>query len=125
MVEIKIYEDGGIFYEDLNLRELKEIPGLFEKAKEEDPELIKMMEDNFKEYSCNLREPGFEELSNALVNMSRQDGRVNRAAGGKFLLVTCWEDGDEIIKQNPKMLLSASLKAAELVDIYDSEIKKK
>ncbi len=76
-------------------------------------------------YKCELREPEFEELAHALALMSMEGGRVNLGRAGRFIIESCWVSGDKKIKTDAKILLSASLEAAELIEIFETEIKKK
>lgn len=76
-----------------------------------------------KKYSCSLREPGFEELCMSSMAMWVDDD-ISPAKGGRFIIDTCWVDGDKEIKENPYLLFAASLRASELIIIFDSELKK-
>ena len=77
-----------------------------------------------KELSCVIREPGFDEYVMAISAIRLPGGGISMAKGGKFLLDTCWISGDEEIRKDAKMLYTASIQAASLLEIYDSDIKK-
>jgi len=78
-----------------------------------------------KIYKCTLREPGFEELSMAMTAMRMNSGKVNEAKGGKFIVESCWIDGDDEILTNGKLLFTASLRAASLISAFEVDLKKK
>jgi len=78
-----------------------------------------------KEYKCILREPDFDVYSNAMMILERPKGGSDRLGAGKFVIETCWLSGDEAIKVDTKLLVSASIPALELLNIWDAELKKK
>ncbi len=79
-----------------------------------------------KEYSCQLRDPGFEELAEALALMTGLTGRMQLAKAGRFILESCWieKDSDEQIRKDDKLLFSASIQAENLIDAFDCDLKK-
>jgi len=80
--------------------------------------------DGEKNYTCKLREPEFEEYSMSLIALKSVNGKTNIAGAGKFILESCWVEGDDEIRNNSKLLFNASIFAFELIDFYDGEIKK-
>lgn len=77
-----------------------------------------------QEYSCRIKEPGFEEINMAFMALETKGGKLDIAGAGRVIISTCWVDGDEIIKENPKFLFPACLEAWKLVEVYQAEIKK-
>ena len=78
-----------------------------------------------KEAKCILREPNFEVYGMAMVAGTNSTGKFNEIAAGKFVLDTCWVEGDEIIKKDTKAYVSAAWEAYDLISIYTAELKKK
>lgn len=76
-------------------------------------------------YKCELREPGFEELAHALMLMTTASGKANTLLGGRFLIESCWVKGDEKIKKDTKLLFSAAFEASKLIEVFETNIKKK
>lgn len=85
---------------------------------------ITVKDRNGNEYSCRLKEPGFEEMNMAFMALETKGGKVDYAGAGRVIMNTCWVDGDEIIKVNAKLLFAACLQASSLVEIYHAEVKK-
>jgi hypothetical protein len=87
-----------------------------------------------KTYEMVLREPGFEELSlayNALLSgmANGQSGIPNLSKAGKVLIDTCIDQNqsDKMfydMKMGGKLMLSADIKAAQIVEVFDAELKK-
>ena len=77
-----------------------------------------------KTYTCVLKEPGFDELAEALALMTGITGRMQLARAGRFLVESCWKSGDPEIKKDDKLLFSASIQAASLIEAFDSDLKK-
>lgn len=73
-----------------------------------------------------LRQPGFNEYANAFIAMKTVDGNIDDMKGGKFILETCWVEGDrDEIFNDVKALVSASLEAVAILTVYRTELKKK
>lgn len=87
------------------------------------------------EFILTIRPPGFEELSagyNALLSgmAAGRAGIPNLPKAGKVLIDTLLIEGetnkmffDKV--QGPKLMFSAALEVAKLVEAFDAEIKKK
>lgn len=74
---------------------------------------------------CILRKPNRKVLGEVLSLLSPIGGqRPDILSAGEWILKTCWEDGDERIKSEDDLLIAASLKAVELVEIKEAELKK-
>lgn len=83
-----------------------------------------LLPNKVKEYKCILREPVWEEYLGAMEAIRMPSGKTNIAKCGRFVLETCWLDGDEEIKTVPSLLYSASLDAYDLIEVHDTELKK-
>ena len=79
-----------------------------------------------KEIDIVLREPTFEEMSAAFMALTSSKEGLNYAAAGRVLLKACsdYSVTPDEVWTNEKVLFSAALKAAELVTIYEAELKK-
>lgn len=87
-----------------------------------------------KDYTLELREPNFDQLAlayNALISGYGPDGNKmpNTTKAGKILIDLCG-DSDKSSKEffalplGPKLMLAASIQAAQMVEIFDAELKK-
>ena len=77
--------------------------------------------------TIELREPTFEELSEAFIALTNSKSGLNYAAAGRVLIRTCGDyskPGMDIVLKHPKIEFSAALKAAELVTIFEADLKK-
>jgi hypothetical protein len=85
---------------------------------------VKRGEENI---TIRLREPAFEELSEAFIALTSSKNGLNYAAAGRVLIRTCGDyslPSMDVILKDPKLEFSAALKAAEIITIYDAELKK-
>lgn len=73
-----------------------------------------------------MREPTFEELAAAFMALTRPKGGTDIAGAGRVLLKACadYSKTPDIVWKNPKLEFSAALKAAELIEIYEGDLKK-
>lgn len=83
------------------------------------------------EYKMVLREPGFSELSlayNAYLSgfAAGKTGMPDIPKAGKILIDLCLieAESDKVFATNELMLFNAALKAAEIVETFDTELKK-
>lgn len=69
--------------------------------------------------SCLLRKPSRKELSYASVA-----GKDNPLRFNETILNACWLAGDEEIKTDDTLFLSASAKIADIIEIKEAELEK-
>jgi hypothetical protein len=85
--------------------------------------------DKVVETTIRVDEPNFEQLRGALVAMELPSGKLDRMAGGNFVIEACIhpEDRDTWgeMKKDPKAQASAALDAHSMLNVYESELKKK
>ena len=78
-----------------------------------------------KTYTVYLREADKKVISTAfsqMRNVSKEN--FDMIAIGEMILRSCFLGGDVEILNDAKLLISASIKCYELIEIYDAEIKK-
>lgn len=68
---------------------------------------------------CYLRKPSRKTLSYASVA-----GQSNPLGFNEVIMRDCWLGGDEEIRDDDTLFLSASSKIAELIEIKDAELEK-
>jgi hypothetical protein len=68
---------------------------------------------------CYLRKPSRKALGYASAV-----GKTNPIKFNEILLNDCWLGGDEVIKTDDNLFLSASAKLAELIDVKEAELEK-
>ncbi len=77
--------------------------------------------------SYELVEPTFQVMSLALQKMLKSTGEVNLIDAGKIIFDACYKP-DEVkladIQKDVKLYISLCLKSAELVEVYEAELKK-
>ena len=73
-----------------------------------------------KKYTCELKDPSFEETAMA-VNLREKQGRL---AAGDTLLKTLWISGDSEIKEIKEARLSAAIKIWGCVEVFEGDLKK-
>lgn len=69
--------------------------------------------------SCLLRRPNRKELGYASVA-----GKDNPLRFNESILNACWLAGDEEIRTNDTLFLSASAKMADIIEIKEAELEK-
>ena len=69
--------------------------------------------------SCLLRKPNRKELGYASVA-----GKENPLKFNEVILNSCWLAGDEEIRTNDTLFLSASAKIAEIIEVKEAELEK-
>lgn len=69
--------------------------------------------------SCLLRKPNRKELSYASAV-----GKEHPLKFNEYIMNACWLDGDEEIKTNDTLFLSASAKIADIIEIKEAELEK-
>lgn len=69
--------------------------------------------------SCILRKPNRKELGYASVA-----GKDNPLKFNEVIFNSCWLAGDEIIKDDDTLFLSASAKIAEIIEFKEAELEK-
>jgi hypothetical protein len=81
---------------------------------------------NDTEIIIPMREPTFEEMSAAFMALTRVKGSTDIAGAGRVLLKACadYSKTPDAVWKNPKLEFSAALKASELIEIYEGELKK-
>lgn len=80
-----------------------------------------------KEKSYELVEPTFNVMSLALQKMLKSTGEVNLIDAGKIIFDGCYKNNQEKleeIQKDVKLYISLCLKSAELVEVYEAELKK-
>lgn len=69
--------------------------------------------------NCLLRKPNRKELGYASVA-----GKENPLKFNEVILNSCWLAGDEEIRTNDTLFLSASAKIAEIIEVKEAELEK-
>lgn len=69
--------------------------------------------------SCLLRKPNRKELSYASMA-----GKSDPLKFNEIILNACWLAGDEAIKKDDTLFLSASAKIADIIEIKQAELEK-
>lgn len=72
--------------------------------------------------SCKLSEISRGTLEIALGMIMKPTPEYIRA--GEIIILNCWIEGDEEIKTNDKLLVPAAMKAYELIELEEAELKK-
>ncbi|MDR0814761.1 MAG: hypothetical protein LBN37_03300 [Bacteroidales bacterium] len=85
------------------------------KAKHKDVWLLKVGADS----ACYLKKPSRKALGYASMAAQSNPLKFN-----EVILEDCWLGGDEEIKKDDNLFLSASKKLAELIEIEDAELGK-
>jgi len=75
--------------------------------------------DDLPKLTAYLKKPDRKIMNFALVTMPK-----NIISAGLAVLKDCWLGGDDLIISNEDYAASASMQAIELVDIYQSRLKK-
>jgi len=70
--------------------------------------------------TCYLREPSRDQYGTCAMIAQKKTA----LAGGEYILNDCWLGGDERIKTEDKVYISAALSAMELFDFLPSSISK-
>ncbi|MGV7234657.1 MAG: hypothetical protein ACQ9ET_00220 [Nitrosomonadaceae bacterium] len=76
------------------------------------------------EKSCRLSEINRGTLEVVLGLVMPSNGQPQYIKAGEIILNSCWVEGDEEIKTDESLLLSACMSAYQLVDIKESSLKK-
>jgi hypothetical protein len=65
-------------------------------------------------------------MSAAFMALTRVKGSTDIAGAGRVLLKACadYSKTPDAVWKNPKLEFSAALKASELIEIYEGELKK-
>jgi hypothetical protein len=90
-----------------------------EEAEKYDEGRIRLEFDEMPKIIGYLKKPDRMVMNYALTSMSR-----NVIDAGKSVLKNCWLGGDMRILDNPNYLSTAALQAIDLVDVYQSRLKK-
>jgi len=75
-----------------------------------------------------LVDPTFSVMSLALQKMLKSTGEINIVEAGKIIFDGCYKAGEvklSDIQKDVKLYISLCMKAAELVEVYEGELKKK
>lgn len=99
------------------IRKLKETSGVSKLTQL----TVKSEED--VEYTCYLKKPNRGIMEQALGLMGKQ-GSPEMIRAGEVVLLGCWVDGDDIIKKDEDLLVSASLQAAAMLETLETSLKK-
>jgi hypothetical protein len=86
-----------------------------------------MMNITINKISYELIEPTFSVMSLALQKMLKSTGEVNLIDAGKIIFDGCYKGNSgklEEIQKDVKLYISLCLKCAELVEVYEGELKK-
>ena len=80
-----------------------------------------------KKKNYELVEPTFSIMSLALQKMLKSTGEVNIVEAGKIIFDGCYKAGEiklADIQKDVTLYISLCMKAAELVEVYEAELKK-
>ena len=76
------------------------------------------------EIEYELSEPTFQVMSLALQKMLKSTGEINLIDAGKIIFDGCYKGKLDEVQKDVKLYISLCLKSAELVEVYEAEIKK-
>jgi len=85
------------------------------------------MEIIVKEKNYELAEPTFNVYSLALQKMLKSTGEVNLIDAGKVIFDGCYKGNQgklDEVQKDVKLYISLCLKCAELVEVYEADLKK-
>ena len=71
-----------------------------------------------------LTEPTFSVMSLALQKLMKSTGEVNLVDAGQIIFDACYKGDLEKVKDNVTLYISLCLKSAELVEVFEGELKK-
>lgn len=87
-----------------------------EQLKQKHGQIYKITVDN---KSCLLRKPNRKELGYATMA-----GKDNPLKFNEVILNACWLDGDDEIRNDDTLFLSASAKIADIIEVKEAELEK-
>ena len=76
------------------------------------------------EYSCQLNTPNRGIIEMAMSKMGIAGGQSEMIKAGEIILRGCWVDGDDEILNNDQLLVACALKAFQLIEMKEVELKK-
>jgi hypothetical protein len=84
---------------------------------------------NKGDLTIKLREPDFDVYRIAIMAYQSNSGKGDKLAAGKVILESCCADDEALkvladIKKDVKAFASACLDAVDLLEFYDTEVKK-
>lgn len=80
--------------------------------------------DDDKNYTCKLSKPSMAVVEAAMAFVAPTKGDPQYFQAGKIIINSCWCSGDEEIKEDDQLFMSACMKAYELIELKDAELKK-
>ncbi len=75
-------------------------------------------------YSCQLNKPNRAIVEMAMSKMGITGGQSEMIKAGEIILRGCWVDGDDEILKNDELLISSALKAFQLIEYKEADLKK-
>ena len=82
------------------------------------------MEITIKDVVYELTEPTFAIYSLALQKMLKSSGEINLIDAGKIIFDGCFKGKLDEVQKDVKLYISLCLKCAELVEVYEADLKK-
>ena len=73
---------------------------------------------------CQLSEISRSTLEVALGLIMQTTGQPQYIRAGEVILLNCWVSGDDEIKNDESLLIAASMKAYELIELKEATLKK-
>jgi hypothetical protein len=92
------------------------------EAKKNEPKTVEIEVEGF---TCKLRKPDrgiYTRVIGLITPLAGKDPEIVRA--GSLILESCWLSGDEELKTEDDLNISACLKAVELIEIKEANLKK-
>lgn len=77
-----------------------------------------------REYTCFLKPINRQTFGVAMAKAIPSSGMPDYVGAGEIILNTAWLDGDEELKKDDSLLLSAAMQAYGLIEIKTSSLKK-
>lgn len=77
-----------------------------------------------REYTCFLKAINRQTFGVAMAKAIPASGQPDYVGAGEIILFTAWLDGDEELKKDDSLLLSAAMQAYGLIEIKTSSLKK-
>ena len=77
-----------------------------------------------KDYKCKLCKPKMAVIETAMAFIIPTRGEPQYFQAGKIIINSCWVSGDEEIREDDQLFMSACMQAYELVEMKDTSLKK-
>lgn len=100
----------------MDKKELTITPQQVEEWKKQHGDIFQLDVDG---HTCYLKKP-----SRKVISMATTIGQNDPVKFSELMMNNCWLGGDEIIRTDDELFLSAAGKLAELIQLKEAELKK-